>query len=123
MEAEQLLSMIRQVVREELGGRTSSAVSFDEACKRLAISKATLGRLVKKGELVTVPIGGVPKVPVSEIERLCTPKRSPAMPEHGQVAVAREVRELAKAKSLKRKSQIRKVVSAEAQAIRALNHR
>jgi excisionase family DNA binding protein len=71
-----LLALFRQVVREEFGEAKAMVVSLEEASKRLDVSGQTLRRMVKRGELSTVPVGRTPKVPVSEIRRLCTPSMS-----------------------------------------------
>ena len=42
---------------------------IDAAAERLAVSRATLYRLVQRGELPTVRIGSAVRVPVSAIER------------------------------------------------------
>jgi excisionase family DNA binding protein len=42
---------------------------IDVAAERLAISRATLYRMVQRGELQTVRIGSAVRVPVSALER------------------------------------------------------
>ncbi|GMV19052.1 MAG: hypothetical protein AMXMBFR56_72760 [Polyangiaceae bacterium] len=58
-------------------------VSLKDAAKRLACSERTIRRLARAGQLVLVRVGETPKVPMSELRRLTTP-RSPAMPELGR---------------------------------------
>ncbi len=42
---------------------------IDAAAERLAVSRATLYRLLQRGELPTVRIGSAVRVPVSALER------------------------------------------------------
>ena len=111
----ELLALLRQVVREELGAQAPSALKMADAAKRLAVSEQTVRRMIRRGELLVVMVSDKPRVPVSEVQRLLTPRRSPAMPEHGQRPVPAKVRARLSAKSMKRKA-----VSTEGEAARAL---
>lgn len=92
MEEGKLLSMLRAVLREELGAREGLAAgplvySFASAAKHLEVSERTIRRMVSSGQLLTVEVGETPKVPRSELLRIAQPPtRAPlgARPEHGQ---------------------------------------
>jgi excisionase family DNA binding protein len=110
-----LLALLRQVVREELGAQAPLALKMADAAKHLAVSEQTVRRMIRRGELLMVMVSNKPRVPVSEVQRLLTPRRSPAMPEHGQKPVPAKVRTAIRGKAMKRKA-----TSAEAAAARAL---
>lgn len=47
-----------------------------EACKALKISRSTLCRLIKKGKIRAIKIGGKNKIPKSEIVRIVSGKEN-----------------------------------------------
>lgn len=71
-----------EVVLEPSPGR--ACYSLAEAAKRLGVSASTLRRMVQGGELLTVQVGKVPKVPATELARVSTPRRTASMPEAGR---------------------------------------
>lgn len=104
MDEGKLLELMRQVLREELGAQSPLALKMSEAAKRLAVSEQTVRRMVRRGELLVVTVSNKPRVPASEVQRLLTPRRSAAMPEHGQRPVPAKTRARLHAASLARKS-------------------
>lgn len=66
------------------------AVTKAEAARLLSVSPKHIGRMVKRGELLTVDVSGAPRVPMSEIERLSTPPVAPS--NQGNPEVERRVR-------------------------------
>lgn len=76
---EKLVAAVRRVVREEWQVKTASAVTFEEAARRLSCSAKHIGRMVKSGQLAAVLVGSLRRIPVAEIVRITTPKPSPAM--------------------------------------------
>ena len=51
------------------GSDTELLLRIDAAADRLAVSRATLYRMVRRGEIPTVRIGTAVRVPVSALER------------------------------------------------------
>lgn len=49
-------------------------LTFTDAAKELGISRQTLWRMVRSGEVQTVPISKRKRVPRSEVVRLSTPQ-------------------------------------------------
>lgn len=49
-------------------------LTFTDAAKELGISRQTLWRMVRAGEVQTVPISKRKRVPRSEVVRLSTPQ-------------------------------------------------
>lgn len=86
---EQIEAELR-AVRELLAGRTweepPKVYDFDEAAKMLAVSERTVRRLAKTGAVLTVLIGSKPRIPVSELRRITTPR--PHSPSMGERTVA-----------------------------------
>lgn len=74
---EALLEDIRnrlERLEEKFGpGPTATALKYGPAAKRLGIGVTTLKAMVARGEIRTAIVGGRPKIPVSEIERILLP--------------------------------------------------
>lgn len=66
------------------------AVTKIEAARLLSVSRKHIGRMVARGELLTVDVSGAPRVPMSEIDRLSTPPV--AASNQGNPEVERRVR-------------------------------
>jgi excisionase family DNA binding protein len=76
------LQAIRARLEQVLEPSPGRAVySLAEAAKRLGVSASTLRRMVRSGELLTVPVGKTPKVPATELARVSAPRRTASMPE------------------------------------------
>lgn len=76
-ETEKELRSLRAVVEqlvERLGARERRMYSQAEAAERLGVSPRHLSRLITAGKVRTSEsLGGRPRVPADEIERLCLP--------------------------------------------------
>lgn len=72
-----LLSAVRQVVREELTKAKAkpelTMLTYGEALKRLPFGLTKLKQLVAAGVIGVSKVGGTNYIPVAEIERLSTP--------------------------------------------------
>lgn len=102
MDEGKLLALFRQVVREEFGEAKAMVIGLEEASRRLDVSIPTLRRMARRGDLLTVLVGKVPKVPMSEIRRIATPK--PSMPTIGRPPLGHQAMARLKAGRLKRKN-------------------
>jgi excisionase family DNA binding protein len=75
---EALLEDIRnrlERLEEKMGpGPTATALKYEPAAKRLGIGLTTLKAMVARRQIRTAIVGGRPKIPVSEIERLLLPE-------------------------------------------------
>lgn len=65
------LRVIRELLERQL---PKAAVTYEEAARLLSCSAKHLRRLVKRGELSTIPVGNLQRIPMSEIHRLTTPR-------------------------------------------------
>lgn len=102
MDEERLLALFRQAVREELGAtRLPTMLTLKQAARELSVSVPTINRMVRCGQLVTVPVSKKPRVPSSEISRFSA-SRPANLPRPG---VPLKVRRRLKAQSLKRSAQ------------------
>ncbi|NMH98896.1 helix-turn-helix domain-containing protein [Pseudonocardia acidicola] len=53
-------------------------VTISDTAEALKLCRRTVTRLIEKGEIASVRIGGSVRIPVSELERLTTPPLSAA---------------------------------------------
>lgn len=49
------------------------AVNLKEAARLLGVSTKHIGRMVRRGELLTTDVGGARRIPMEEINRLASP--------------------------------------------------
>ncbi len=76
-----LLELQREVaaIKELLKDGTQQAFTFQEAAKKLGRKSAkTISRMVDRGELETVKVGGREMIPLCEIQRVTTPAQRKA---------------------------------------------
>jgi excisionase family DNA binding protein len=78
MDVETLLAAVRQVVREELGVVRPLAVTLKDAARLMGVSSRHVARMVGRGDLLTVEVGGARRVPMTEIMRHTSPLTAPA---------------------------------------------
>jgi excisionase family DNA binding protein len=62
-------TLLRRIVREELGKEEDVAVTKAEAAARLNVSVRTIDRRIKDGTLPTVKLGGAIRIPISAVLR------------------------------------------------------
>jgi excisionase family DNA binding protein len=53
------------------------AVTYSEAAQTLSVSKRTISRMIQRGELTPVTVGGVKRIPTSELTRITEQKERP----------------------------------------------
>jgi hypothetical protein len=63
-----------RAMRAEAKAVQQLVVDFETAATILDVSMKTLRRMIARGDLLTVVISKVPKVPLSELRRMTTPK-------------------------------------------------
>lgn len=68
---EPLLAELRALVA---GAALPQAMDYERAARELSISVSGLRKLIRRGDIETVMIGRRPKVPASEVRRLCAVK-------------------------------------------------
>lgn len=71
---EQLLAELRALradVSHLVGLELPKALTYEHAARELSVSVPQLRKLIKKGAIATIVIGRRPKVPASEVIRLC----------------------------------------------------
>jgi excisionase family DNA binding protein len=73
MDVEALLAAVRVVVREELGVVRPLAVTLKEAARLMGVSPKHVTRMVGRGDLLTVEVGGARRIPMREVERHTSP--------------------------------------------------
>ena len=74
---EQLLAELRVLVA---GAALPQALDYERAARELSISVSQLRKLIRAGDVAIVMIGKRPKVPASEVRRLCSVKPLPTVP-------------------------------------------
>lgn len=101
MDTEQFLALVRAAVRAELEERPTT-LKFNQAAEALNVSPRHIGRMVRRGSLMTVDIDGARRIPMSEIRRVAS---LPSLPSSG--ATPEQVRFDAAA-ALRRLDELRK---------------
>lgn len=78
MDLGELLSAVREAVREELRAQSAAPLKpltlrYAKAAALLDVSPSKVKLLVRAGAIQTVRVGGRPMIPMSEVERLAVP--------------------------------------------------
>lgn len=84
------LREIRRILKDQ--GLVKVAVNFTEAAQMLGVSPKHVGRMVRRGDLATVSVGGARRIPVSEIQRVLEPSAAPAPTRHVLKGIPESVR-------------------------------
>lgn len=110
MEASRLereLAEIRRLVARLGESRIApAAVSFEQAAQMLSCSSRHISRMVRRGELRPREVGGLRRIPVSQIHALLeqpTPKSSGATPERVRYDADAAKRRLAELRAKRRR--------------------